>query len=161
MDWERMTGEPAKAYALFRVYRDHPAATRTVDVIAETPEVGGLRARQMRNLYARWNWAERAAAWDDECARIEDSQRLDSIREMHAMHSKAARVMIIKALQRIQVAESDELPLGAAVRMLEVGTKLERSMLTTSVAELQGLDEDRGDDAWEKIARELDPALAP
>lgn len=155
--WERMPGEPARAYAAFRAFRDMPAATRSIDATADHPASGDTKPRQLRALAARWDWRARADAWDDECAAIEDRERLDQIRQMHSLHRRTGRQITVKAMQALALMEPEKIPPAAAVRLLELGTKLERSTLMTSVAELQGLDGPTGDDPWEQLARELDP----
>jgi hypothetical protein len=65
----------------------------------------------------------------------------------------------LRALSNIDV---ERIPVGQVARLMELGARLERSTLLTSVEELQGIeDEDEEtDDPWERIARELDPRNA-
>jgi hypothetical protein len=154
--WERLPGEPAKAYAAFRVYRDLPPSTRTVESVVGTADVT-QKGRQLRYLAVQWDWRERAQAWDDECARVEDGERLEQIRDMHRTHRRAGRAVTLKAMQALQLMQPEDLPPAAAVRLLEIGTRLERLTLSQSVAELQGLDDVAGEDPWDRVARALDP----
>jgi hypothetical protein len=152
--WEREAGETAKAYAAFREFRDAPPASRKVD---ETP--ADVSRRQVRNWATRHHWKARAEAWDDECSRVEDAERLDAIRSMHANHRRAGRAGLVKAMQALQLMDPERIPPAVMVRLLEVSAKLERSTLIVSVEELQGLDldDDESEDPWERIARELAP----
>jgi hypothetical protein len=154
--WERQHGEPAKQHAAFRLYRDMPAVQRSFDRVADQV---GYSGKQMREWAVRWDWRERADAWDDECHRIEDAQRLDAIREMHSIHRRAGRAAVVKALQALSSLNVDGMPASSVIRLLDVGTRLERSTLTVSVEELQGLglDEEERDDPWARIAAELSP----
>jgi len=63
--WERRSGESGKAYEAFRRFRDAGPGRL----------LAGARPIE-RRWSARWRWAERAAAWDDECWRRDDEQLL-------------------------------------------------------------------------------------
>jgi hypothetical protein len=157
--WERQAGEPTRAHGAFRIYRDSPVSQRDIARVAEQV---GISPRRAREWAVRWEWRERAEAWDDACHHIEDTERLEAIRSMHAMHRRAGRAAITKAIQALDLLEPDEMPATAVARLLELGAKLERSTLIVSVEELQGLDVGESDeeDPWERIARELDPRQA-
>lgn len=154
--WERQPGEPTRAHGAFRVYRDLPSMQRDIERVAERAKVSG---RTIRSWAATWEWRERVAAWDDECHRAEDAERLELIRDMHAVHRRAGRAAVEKAVQALNFIAPDEMPATAVARLLELGAKLERSTLVVSVEELQGIEMygDEGDDPWDRIARELDP----
>lgn len=158
--WERQPGEPAKIHGAFRLYRDAPPSQRDIAKVAEHV---GISARRAREWAVQWEWRQRADAWDDACHRVEDSERLDAIRAMHAIHRQAGRVALVKAMDALAGIEPDAMSVTAAARLLELGAKLERSTLIVSVEELQGLDyeEPETDDPWDRIARELDPAPPP
>jgi hypothetical protein len=151
--WEREPSEPAKAYAAFRTFRDSPPASRRID-----STVADVSPRQVRNWAQRHRWRERAEAWDDECNRIEDAERLDAIRSMYTNHRQAGATGLVKAMQALQLMDPAAIPPAVAVRLMEVSAKLERATLVVTVAELQGLEEDDdSEDPWERIARELAP----
>ena len=159
--WDRQPGEPPKAYAAFRMYRDLAPTHRKIETIAEQVD---LSARRLRAVAVEWAWRERCADWDDACHRIDDRERLDAIRSMHSVHRRAGRAATMKALQALTMLEAETMPATVIARLLELGAKLERSTLIVSVEELQGIDLDTGDeteDPWERIARELDPASQP
>ena len=158
--WERQPGEPSRAHAAFRLYRDQPTAQRDIAVVAG---LVGVSARRARQWALDWAWRDRADAWDDECHRLEDRERLEAIRSMHAIHRRAGRVATTKAIQALSQYAADDMPINAIARLLELGTRLERSTLVVSVEELQGIEPDEPEvvDPWERIARELDPHTAP
>lgn len=155
--WDRMTDEPLDAYASFRIFRDLNPLQRKLTKVAQDANIS---ERQARVLAAKWDWRDRVAQWDDECHRIEDVERLESIRQMHKLHRSAGRLAISKAMQALQLLEPNEITPGTVARLLELGTKLERMTLLTSVEEMQGFEEEdeEAEDAWERIARELDPS---
>jgi hypothetical protein len=151
--WERHPKESAKAYGAFRAFRDlSPPARRPEDLAATL----GIAPTQLSSWAMRWDWWQRAAAWDDEAHRIDDQERLEAIRAMHLNHRRAGRAAMLIAMQALQAVDPETIAPYAAARLLELGARLERSTLTVSVEELQGLDsETSADDPWEQIAREL------
>lgn len=152
--WERLPREPSRAYEGFRAYRELPPGTRTLPQIAAQ---FGLANRTVQEWSAKFNWIERAKAWDDHVYRIEDQERLDAIRVMHRAHQLAGKLATARAIASLQGLTPADIPPAAAVRLLDLGTRLERQTLLTSVAELQGLDDEHDDDEdpWAIIAREL------
>jgi hypothetical protein len=154
--WERQDGEPTKAHAAFRLFRDLPGVQRSVAAVAGRV---GISERRAREWALEWDWRGRADAWDDACHRIEDAERLEAIRAMHRVHRRAGRAAIDKATEALRLIDPQEMPATAVARLMELGAKLERSTLIVSVEELQGLDDVEVDveDPWERIARELDP----
>lgn len=156
--WERRSGEPPRAYAAFRVYRDLACAQRNLGAVAEA--MGGS-LRRAQQWAAAWDWRERADAWDDACHRVEDAERLDAIRSMHAVHRAAGREAMAKALAALDSLDPESMSAGTIARLMELGAKLERSTLIVSVEELQGVEVDEdGEDPWERIAAELDVPTA-
>jgi hypothetical protein len=158
--WERQGREPARAHLAFRIYRDLPVAHRRLDTVASRM---GVTLRSAQRWAEAWHWADRADAWDDACHQVEDTERLEAIRDMHAIHRKAGRAAMQKAMEALDRLPVDEMPPATIARLLELGAKLERSTLIVSVEELQGIevDDDESDDPWDVIARELDPTGEP
>ena len=156
--WDRLAGEPARTYAGFRAYRDL-APLRSLPWAAELLEVS---LKTVRRWSARWNWLAWAVAWDDETHRLDDAQRLEAIRTMHANHARAARAAQAKALAALAALNPNDIPAYAAARLLELGARLEREILTVSVEELQGVSRlIVAEDPWDAIARELQGDASP
>jgi hypothetical protein len=156
-EWERLDGESPKAYAAFRMYRDD-GVERTVQGVRERARVS---ERTINSWSSRFDWKRRALAWDDECARVEDDSRLENIREMYDLHRRVGKVAITKALQALQQLPPDRVPAGAACRLLEIGTRIERQTLSTTPEDFMGIsDEPDVEDAFAALARELLP-VAP
>jgi hypothetical protein len=155
--WERLDGEPTRAYTAFRSYRDTPIADRTLEAIAGEYRVHAVTVKRWS---ARWQWVDRATAWDDEVHREIDDVRLRTIKEMHARHITIGKVAMQKALQALQGLDAQRIPAGAAARLLELGAKIERDMLTVTPEELIGVTDDGTPkvDPWEALARELGAA---
>jgi hypothetical protein len=153
--WERLDDEPPHAHEAFRIYRDLPPAQRTMAAVATQVDAA---ERTLRGWAERWDWRERSAQWDDACHRVEDQERLDALRSMHATHRRAGRAAVVKAMQALSTMVPEDMPPSAVARLLELGARLERSTLIVSVEELQGVEVDEyEEDPWERIANELEP----
>jgi len=151
--WERRDDEPAKPYAAFRAYRDRGPLRLLRDLDGE-----GWSSRMLRIWSVRFDWVDRANAWDDATHRADDQRRLEAIRVMHDTHTRAGRAAMRKAIQALERLTPEEIPAYAAARLLELGAKLERDTLTVSVEDLQGIAPASldGEDPWERIAREFE-----
>lgn len=147
--WDRREGETPRAYDGFRRYRD-AGPLRSLAVVDDIP------LATVQRWSSQWDWSARAVAWDDELHQLADRERLEAIRKMHDTHAQAGRVVMAKALSALAQLDIEDIPAYAAARLLELGARLERDTLLTSVEELQGkgTPED-GVDPWEAIAREL------
>jgi hypothetical protein len=146
--WDRRDREPSKAYEAFREYRD-------LGPLRQLSQVTLGHERTVDTWSARWDWRARAVAWDDAVHRAEDRQRLEAIRGMAAAHAHAGRIAVEKALAALGMLGPDMLTAGEAARLLDLGTRLERSTLLVSVEELQGRVSqplDGVDDPWGRVA---------
>ncbi|QBS38735.1 hypothetical protein E1B22_12580 (plasmid) [Thermaerobacter sp. FW80] len=72
--WERLPGEPAKAYAYFRIYKEMPPSRRCLRRVAEKVLESSTRPVKLNSALTtlkrystRWRWQERVAAWDEYC----------------------------------------------------------------------------------------------
>lgn len=155
--WERRPKESPQAYQAFRMYRDSGSSRNQAAVV----EGMGVAEQTVKNWSSKHNWRERALAWDDECARVEDRQRLDNIRTMYDQHRRVGRVAIAKALAALQQLPADHIPAGAAARLLELGIRVERQTLSTTPEDFLGVRDDTDvEDAFAALARELLPAAS-
>lgn len=151
--WDRRSDETARAYDAFRRFRD-------AGPLRNLRQVADATATSIRSV-ARWSedhrWFERAVAWDDEVHATSDKARLEAIRTMHDNHQRAGRAVMGKALAALNKLDPEDIPAYAAARLLELGARLERDTLLTSVEELQGAASTVSvpEDPWEAIAREL------
>ena len=85
-----------------------------------------------------------------------DVERLEAIRTMHSNHARATRAVLSYALAALGRLDSDAASPADIARLVDLGTRLERLTLSTSVEELQGKPAVLAtDDPWTRIQREL------
>lgn len=121
--WERMQGESAKVYSYFDEYRSMEASKRSLRAVAEKY---GKSQQFMQKLSARYEWVNRAEAWDDEQTRIARADQQKKIAEMRKRHAKLAKTMLNKAQAAIDKMNPDEMKAQDISRIAEVASKLER-----------------------------------
>ena len=147
--WDRQQGESTKGYAAFRLFRDMGPMRKLADV-----DVVGTTSRTVRQWSYDHDWWARAAAWDDLVHMEEDRQRLEDLREMHDTHQRAGRMALTLAMEAMAKIQPEDITPTAAAKLLDLGARLERDILTVSVEDLQGIGKS-ADDPFEAIAREL------
>lgn len=151
LPWDRRPSETPRAYDAFRRYRDL-GPLRSFDAL----EGPGLKRKTLHDWSSHHDWRDRAQAWDDELHRTEDAHRLEAIRTMHDTHQRAGRAVLQLALRALAEIRPEDIPPYAAARLLELGARLERDIVTHSVEELQGIAPPVLEDPWEAVADELD-----
>jgi hypothetical protein len=152
--WDRRADESAASYAAFRVFRDLGPLRQLAAVVdrLDAPVAAGT----VRRWSGQHDWRARAVAWDDERHRIEDRERLEALRTMHRNHQRAGRAVAAVALRALEALDVTQLSGAEVARLLDLGTRLERSTLVSSVEQLQGVPSWTDDaDPWETIAQEL------
>jgi hypothetical protein len=125
--WERQPNETGRSYAAFMVYRDLSPARRTFTKLARSlnRDVASIESLAQAN-----DWVARAAAWDEEKARLRAEEDAAGIEDMTKRHIDIGMMMQDKGavrIKRISTFEAERLPLVAAMRMLEQGIKTERT----------------------------------
>lgn len=113
MPWERLAGEPTKAFQAFQQYRDMSASERSAAAVAAKC---GRTLRLIERWCAGWNWVARTAAWDAERDRVAKLAELDGI-------AKAKQAEIVA------IAEMRERHLQSVGGLLVLGRKELRKWL--------------------------------
>jgi hypothetical protein len=128
--WERLPGEPPRAYNAFATYRDLPPGRRSLDEVARRLYGGGSRKRaapgRVRAWSVTWDWVRRAARWDAEVDRQGREAAVAAVRAMNERHAAEARMFQEKALQRLRDLDPARLSPAETLRYFEVATRLER-----------------------------------
>jgi hypothetical protein len=124
--WEQQPGETPRNYGLFTMYRDH-GRLRSVAQIAGMHPVITYAAMARVSRFNRW--AERAALWDAEQDRITAIRLQDAREEMAKRHTKAAGLLMEKALERLRELPVDAISPHALILMIDTAAKIERAAL--------------------------------
>jgi hypothetical protein len=125
--WERQPGETAKAFAAFCAYRDMAPAVRSYRHLAD-----GIGAKAVSNYYqlgtwsTRYNWVQRALAWDSEQDRVARAARLSEIADMNRRHAQIAVAMLAKAAARLQSIAPEDLSPAEMRAFFNDAARLER-----------------------------------
>ena len=128
--WERQSGETAKAYAAFLLYRDLPAIDRSVPAARERHQrdtKGTLR--QWKGWSMRNGWVNRAAEHDSDLA---SRRREHTAKEMERAQDDAVvliRAALAKVAERIQGMDAEELAAGQIPAALRTLIELEFKVL--------------------------------
>ena len=129
--WERQSGETAKAYAAFLLYRDLPAVDRSiVAAVAQQRQNGGKApVRNWETWASRYNWVNRAAEHDSDLA----SRRRERVaKELDRAQDDAAvliRATLAKVAERIQGMDVEDLAVGQIPAALRTLIELELKVL--------------------------------
>ena len=120
--WERQENDTDKSFEAFCVYRDM-GANRTLEKVAEH---FGKTARNYELMSRKYNWVERAAAWDDELDKEAQKEQRKEIAKMRKRHADLASAMLVKAAKALKSIPDDEIKASDISRMVDVASKLER-----------------------------------
>ena len=128
--WERQSGETAKAYAAFLLYRDLPAIDRSVPAARERHQSNTKGTlRQWKGWSMRNGWVNRAAEHDSDLA---SRRREHTAKEMERSQDDALiliRAALAKVAERIQGMDAKELAAGQIPAALRTLIELELKVL--------------------------------
>jgi len=122
--WERVPGESSKAYEAFCIYRDL-GVDRSIEKTAKNRLKPGSYS-WLRNWSSKYNWVERARAYDDYLEREKRKEQEKAILEMVERHTKEAMALQQKALERLKSLDPNELSTRDVLNYLMEAMKLER-----------------------------------
>lgn len=120
--WERQESESAQAFQGFALYRDMGAG-RSLAKVAQ--ELGKSKAL-MERWSVRWQWGQRAEAWDEELDRQLRRELTKGVVEMRKNHADIARAMLSKSLEALQRIPIEKMGPKDIATMVDVASKLER-----------------------------------
>ena len=123
--WEQQPGELPRNYGLFSMYRDMGRIRTVAQAAALSPLSFSATAR-----IARYNkWVERAGLFDAEQDRLTAIRLQDAREEMARKHAKAARMLMNKALARLETLDVNKISPHVLVLMLDTAARIERAAL--------------------------------
>lgn len=134
--WDIQEGESAKAYEAFAVYRDL-GAERSIERVAETLHKDHTF---LRKWSARYQWVERARAFDVAAALLASPKALADHARTLARHARYGRLMAYKGARRIQSMKAKELAPADAAAFVVKGIAAERQAL--AIPDRAPVDED-------------------
>lgn len=123
--WERLSGESAKAFEAFVVYRD-AGADRSLAKVAQQL---GKSTTLIERWSARDSWVLRAESWDVEQDRIWRAQQIASRREIGRRHLRIANAMqqrLVDGLAKLDVSKMSPRDIST---WLEVSSKVQRAAI--------------------------------
>ncbi len=121
--WERLPGESSQAFSAFLIYLELGEERTTQKVSQKLDKSGTL----IRRWSARWRWVERARLYDNHLTRIKQGATEKIAKEMRERQVKIALLMQQKTIQLLVNLQPEELTPLQALRLFEVGVKLERA----------------------------------
>lgn len=102
--WERQTGETAKAYRAFSIYRDQGSDRSLASVAQEL----GVSKQHIESWSRQNGWVERVTAWDSIPAKAMAEGYADMVRDITDQH----RALADKLVKRLS-DNLDRMPAGA------------------------------------------------
>lgn len=124
--WAQQPHETPRNFGLFAMYRDS-GRLRSVGQIAGMTDV--LTYSAVARIARCNKWAERAGLWDADQDRIAAIRLQDAREDMAERHSRAARRLMEKALERLATLDIDSISPHALVLMLDTAARIERAAL--------------------------------
>ena len=121
-EWERKKGESSEAYAAFKLYYQM-GAKRSCSKVAQSL----LKSRVLITGWcSKWNWVERARAYDNELARQEFAEACNAVKKMNEQQAQIGLLIQKKALEALKEMKSKELYPKLLLQFLVQGAGLER-----------------------------------
>lgn len=97
--WDRQPGETSKAYEAFSTYMNLGAQRST----NKTAQTLGKSKTLMDQWSAKWNWPERAAAWDSIPARAAEEAFAERAKRIAAQHDDLATALMKKLRRNVDL----------------------------------------------------------
>lgn len=121
--WAPQKGETSAGFQAFAAYRDQSPSKRS---IAATARALGRDASVLRALSAKFNWVDRALAFDAwlDARAVEELARGRTL--MRQEHAEVAVMARGKIMARLKKLDPDEMSVRDLAAMLDLSVKLER-----------------------------------
>ena len=128
--WERQSGETAKAYAAFLLYRDLPAIDRSVAAAREGQQRDNKGTlRQWNGWSMRNGWVNRAAEHDSDLASRRRERMAKELERSQDDGLKLVRADLAKVAERIAGMDAEDLAAGQIPAALKTLIELELKLL--------------------------------
>lgn len=120
--WDQQPGESGPAFEAFSTYRDLGPG-RTVSEVAGKLQKSDSLLRRWKN---KWNWRERAIAYDSNIAEEARRKTVKDRRDMESRHIGIAMKLQKKALEALNLLEAEEMTAKDIKEFIKMATELER-----------------------------------
>lgn len=121
-EWERKKGESSESYAAFKLYYQMGDKRSCAKVAKNLGRSNTL----ISGWCSKWDWVERARAYDNELARQEFSETCNAIKKMNEQQAQIGLLIQKKALEALKEMKSKELYPKLLLQYLVQGAGLER-----------------------------------
>jgi hypothetical protein len=139
--WLQLPGETAKAHAAFVVFREQDPTARSVDAAWRQAKgrQTGRAPRLWRAWAASWDWDNRALAYDREQDRLYIARRARQRRQLRDRKVSYGRLLVGRTVPRLNEIEPQALDLAMALKLLELGLRLESEGLGDTMDTPEGV----------------------
>lgn len=148
--WLQLPGETRSAYAAFCRYRDfgprrslRQACQDYYDLPERPPAARSNASPKLRQIQV-WSslndWLDRAQAYASHMDRLARIEALDNVKAMYRTQAAVAKFAIARAAERIAAIDPNSLTPGEAIKILEVGTRIERTARANLVEAVESVD---------------------
>lgn len=125
MPWDRMDGEPPKAYQHFTTYREAGRGRTIYDIADRLKRARGYLYQLSRD----WQWVKRAEAWDRELDRVFAEKMADRRRRSAETTLSIVSIARQKLVERLQNIEIAQLTPTQWLQWFEALTRVEREAM--------------------------------
>lgn len=128
-EWERKKGESSESYAAFKLYYQMGDERSCAKVAKNLGRSNTL----ISGWCSKWDWVERARAYDNELARQEFAEACNAIKKMNEQQAQIGLLIQKKALEALKEMKSKELYPKLLLQYLVQGAGLERKARDSDV----------------------------
>lgn len=123
--WDRRQDETPKNYQTFLAYRDMGVRRSLRSLSAQlNPKPGYVRV--LNEWSSRYDWVDRASAWDVEQEQEFAAEQGEQVRDMRRRHAVWGTIAINKAGEKLRNINPAKLTVREAVMLLDIGVRIER-----------------------------------
>lgn len=128
-EWERKKGESSESYAAFKLYYQMGDKRSCAKVAKNLGRSNTL----ISGWCSKWDWVERARAYDNELARQEFAEACNAVKKMNEQQAQIGLLIQKKALEALKEMKSKELYPKLLLQYLVQGAGLERKSRESDV----------------------------
>lgn len=134
--WERLPQESSKQFEAFTLYRDL-GPNRSIQKVAQERTEGRPHTSRLKEWSFKYEWVERATAYDAHLDEIRRSGKEDEIRELAAQnsheidkmnirHALEAQLLQNKAIEKLESLNIEDMKPHDIVKFYDTAVKIER-----------------------------------